>query len=66
MTDEPDYFTPAELAAKMRLSPRTLALWRAQRTGPTYTKFGSRVLYPRDAFVEWERAYRVGCYQPAT
>lgn len=44
---------PIEAADELRCSPRTLARWRAEGTGPRYSKVGSRILYPRIAVDEW-------------
>lgn len=41
--------TPDEVAARLRISPSTLAQWRSQRRGPAYVKVGSRVRYLSDA-----------------
>lgn len=51
------YFTPAELCARYKcaISERTLANWRSKSEGPEYTKIGGKVLYPKQAVLEWER-----------
>ena len=50
------HLTPREVADRLRLkSIDTLAHWRNKRRGPPFAKFGSRVLYPLDQLVEWER-----------
>ena len=46
-----EYLTPAETAKLVKVSPRTLANWRWQGIGPTYTKLtpgrGGRIRYLR-------------------
>ncbi len=39
------YLTPAEAAAQLRVSPKTLASWRMQHIGPVYSKMGGRIRY---------------------
>jgi hypothetical protein len=41
----PPYLTQIELAARWRISPRTLERWRWAGDGPRFTKVGGRVLY---------------------
>ena len=36
----------SELAARWRISPRTLEQWRWQGRGPRLLKIGGRVIYP--------------------
>jgi len=56
----PEYFTPEEVSLRLRLkSVRTLENWRQRRVGPPYRKFGSRVLYPIEALLDWERKQTV-------
>lgn len=38
--------TQDELAARWRVSPRTLEQWRWRGVGPRYLKIGGRVIYP--------------------
>ncbi len=49
------FLWPEEVAERLSLSVRTLADWRVQRRGPPTTKVGRRVVYPADAFYQWER-----------
>ena len=50
------HLTPEEVRDRLRLgSLGTLASWRNKRQGPPFAKFGSRVLYPLDTLIEWER-----------
>jgi hypothetical protein len=49
-----DYLTEGELAKELgKKTPRTLEIWRQQRTGPAWTKIGRKVVYRRDAVIEW-------------
>lgn len=50
------YLTPAQVAARYegRISVRTLANWRYMGSGPAFSRFGGRVLYPEDKLIEWE------------
>lgn len=47
------YLTPAEAAAHLRVSAKTLANWRSNGTGPTYKKVGSRVVYDRPVVMDY-------------
>jgi hypothetical protein len=42
---QPDHLRQADLAARWRLSPRTLERWRWLKLGPPYLKVGGRVVY---------------------
>jgi hypothetical protein len=44
-----DFYTEQDLAARSRLSPRTLQGWRFRDRGPPWVRVGRRVLYPRAA-----------------
>lgn len=50
------YLTPAELVLRYKgsITTRTLANWRSNREGPSYTKIGGRVLYPMESVTKWE------------
>ncbi len=49
------YLTTAELAARWRMSPKTLYHWRQKAYGPAAAKFlPRRVLYSMTAILEWE------------
>jgi predicted DNA-binding transcriptional regulator AlpA len=50
------YLTQSEVAALLRLSPRTLERHRLNGTGPAYTKLGRRVVYRREAIETWAAA----------
>jgi len=49
ITDLRPLLTEQELVARWRgkVSPTTLAAWRARRVGPDYIKVGRSVLYPQ-------------------
>ena len=42
------HLTPAELAARWRVSPRTLERWRVNGTGPCWLKLCGRVVYRQE------------------
>ena len=47
-------YTPLELAGRMGTSRTTLARWRDQDTGPSYSKLPTgKILYPGDLFEQW-------------
>jgi predicted DNA-binding transcriptional regulator AlpA len=50
------YLTQSEVAALLRLSPRTLERHRLAGTGPAYIKLGRRVVYKREAIEAWAAA----------
>ena len=52
------YLTQAELAARWRLSPRTLERWRWRKTGPSYTKLGCKIGYALADVLDYERRRR--------
>ncbi|TPG76899.1 helix-turn-helix transcriptional regulator [Pseudomonas arsenicoxydans] len=46
--------TPAQVAAALGVSHRTLAAWRSSRhTGPAWMRIGSRVRYSKVAVLAW-------------
>ena len=47
------YLTPAETAAELGVSVRTLERWHLLRVGPPRTELGKRVFYRRDAVAAW-------------
>ncbi len=51
--DQPTFLTPKESAAFLRLSTVTLARWRIEGMGPSFRKFGRRVVYARPDLVAW-------------
>ena len=50
------HLTPAETAARLRVSLPTLARWRGAGDGPKYIKLKGRVLYPHAELVRFEKA----------
>lgn len=56
-----DYLTEPALAAELDKSERTLQIWRAQSTGPAWTKIGKTVVYSRDAVIAWLKSRQ---YEP--
>ena len=44
---------PKEAAVFLRLSEITLARWRIEGTGPSYRKFGRRVVYGKVDLLAW-------------
>lgn len=52
--------TDEELAAMLELRPETLAKWRIQKTGPSFTYLGKGVFYRRDDVLAWIQS----CVQP--
>ena len=48
------WLTQEELAERWRKSPRTLANYRAQGKGPTYSKMGGKVLYDLEVIEQEE------------
>lgn len=53
------YMRPAELAAELGITPRTLAKWRALRADPPSIMLGMTRYYRREAVAEWLRAHEV-------
>ncbi|MEX0406765.1 helix-turn-helix domain-containing protein [Aquibium sp. LZ166] len=54
----PNYLDQAELAARFRVSPRTLERWRWQKTGPNYIKLGGKIVYALEDVETYERRRR--------
>lgn len=54
-----DYITRAELAAELRINPRTLIRWQRQGQGPAVTTIGKRPLYRRSTVAAWLAAREV-------
>lgn len=48
-----DYLTRDQLAAELRVCPRTVMRWQAQPDGIPYTQIGGRILYRRASVLEW-------------
>jgi excisionase family DNA binding protein len=47
------FLTVAEAAALLRVSTVTLCRWRIEGHGPTFRKFGRRVVYAREELDAW-------------
>lgn len=54
----PTYLTPQELAARWRISPRTLERWRRVKTGPNFHKISGKVTYSIIDIETYERHRR--------
>ena len=54
----PAFLTQVELAARWRISPRTLERWRWAGAGLPFTKVGGRVLYSLKDIEAYEAAKR--------
>ena len=52
------HFNQIELAARWKISERTLERWRWLREGPAYLKVGGRVIYRMDDIEAFEAASR--------
>jgi hypothetical protein len=48
-----EYRSQDELAEELNTTKRTLARWRASRTGPPYVIISRRILYRRRATADW-------------
>lgn len=56
-----DTLTEKELAARWKMTARTLQMWRAKGIGPRFIRIGERSIFYRAADVEaYERANTVG------
>ena len=59
MDDDNQYLSTRKAAAFLGLSPRTMDRYRMSGEGPSYYRFGHRVLYRRADLEEWAEARRV-------
>jgi hypothetical protein len=48
-----EFYTPAQLAAELHITERTLARWHTARYGPPQTRIGRMVLYRRGPAQAW-------------
>jgi excisionase family DNA binding protein len=55
-TDAETFLTEAELAALLKVSPRTLQRWRVEGNGPKFRRHGRRVRYSRSDVIAWSDA----------
>jgi predicted site-specific integrase-resolvase len=51
----PNRLTVEELAARLRLKPKTLHNWHLSGKGPAPMKVGRRLLYRLDVVEAWEK-----------
>ena len=52
------HLNQVELAARLKISPRTLERWRWKGEGPTFLKIGGRVVYRVDDVEAYETGRR--------
>lgn len=52
------HLNQVELAARLKISPRTLERWRWTGEGPAYLKIGGRVVYRLEDVETFERERR--------
>ena len=57
---QPTCLNQKELAARWRISHRTLERWRWACEGPVYMKIGGRVVYRLEDILAFERAMLLG------
>ena len=50
---EAQWITPDDLAARLSISPGTVANWRGQGKGPAFKRFGGIVRYREDIVNAW-------------
>ena len=55
--DDPQLWTPAELAAYLNVSEPLLGQWRYKRLGPPFIKIGGPVRYAPAAIEQWLDTY---------
>jgi hypothetical protein len=48
-----NFYTVADVAARLGLSPATLRRWANQRCGPPCKRFGKQIVYPKALFEGW-------------
>ena len=53
--NEPVYFTSKELAHRWRMGEQTLANWRHAGKGPPFIRVSTRVLYPVEGILAYEK-----------
>lgn len=54
----PTHLNQAELAARLKISPRTLERWRWAGEGPAFLKIGGRVIYRLEDVEAYENGRR--------
>lgn len=50
-----EFLTDKDIAALLKVSPTTPAVWRMRRIGPPYLRVGRTVRYRRESFERWLR-----------
>jgi len=58
------YLTEIGVAARTRISLKTLRRWRLERREPANRKFGSLVRYGEEELIHWEQAQSQGGADP--
>ncbi len=53
------HLTPADVARRWRMSPRTLERWRARRKGPPWLRLRGRIRYRHADVLAYEREHLV-------
>lgn len=53
----PKGLSTKDAARDLGISPVTLANWRVRGTGPKFHRFGSRIIYSREALDEYREAH---------
>jgi len=48
-----DAVNEKEAAKMLQVSPRTLQMWRQDKSGPVYVKVGVKVLYPTQCLQDY-------------
>ena len=64
--ERPDFLTQRELAARWRLSGRTLERWRAERYGLAWTSLGGNIRYAMTDVLAFEARHRRGERRPCS
>lgn len=54
-----DRLTTAEVAAMLRVTPRTLKRWRKEEVGPSYVRVETRIFYEVSDIEEYLAARKV-------
>lgn len=60
-SDNPEILSESRAAEFLGKQPRTLANWRALRTGPPFVKIGRSVAYRRAAVMTWIEGQERSC-----
>lgn len=58
MATQPIWLTTLELAARWRVTSRTLERWRAEPYGPAWHHIGGKILYLLDDVLAYEDRHR--------